>query len=85
MNRNSTTWLAMLLAAPLFIFACKESPPQQARPPEVQVARVEQKDVPIYSEWVGTLEGFVNAQIRPQVTGYLLRRTYQEGSFVKKG
>jgi membrane fusion protein (multidrug efflux system) len=51
----------------------------------VQVVQVEQKDVPIYNEWVGTLEGLVNAQIRPQVTGYLLRRTYQEGSFVKKG
>jgi membrane fusion protein (multidrug efflux system) len=64
---------------------CGKSEQSQVRPPEVQVVQVEQKDVPIYSEWVGTLEGFVNAGIRPQVTGYLLRRTYQEGSFVKKG
>jgi membrane fusion protein (multidrug efflux system) len=49
------------------------------------VVRVEQKDVPIWKEWIGTLEGLVNAQIKPQVTGYLLRQTYQEGSFVKQG
>ena len=46
---------------------------------------VVQKDVPIYSEWVGTLDGHVNAQIRAQVTGYLLSRDYIEGAFVKKG
>jgi RND family efflux transporter MFP subunit len=61
--------------------------PEQAKPPppEVVVVQVEQKDVPIRKEWIGTLEGLVNAQIKPQVTGYLLRQTYQEGSFVKKG
>ena len=68
-----------------FPLGCGKSEQQQARPPEVEVVQVEQKDVPIYNEWVGTLEGLVNAQIRPQVTGYLVRRTYQEGSFVKKG
>jgi len=51
----------------------------------VQVARVVQKDVPIYSEWVGTLDGYVNAQIQPQVTGYLIQQNYREGSFVHKG
>ena len=64
---------------------CGKSEQPQARPLEVEVVRVEQKDVPIWNEWVGTLEGLVNAQIKPQVTGYLLRQTYQEGSFVKKG
>ena len=49
------------------------------------MVHVEQRDVPIRKEWIGTLEGLVNAQIKPQVTGYLLRQTYQEGSFVKKG
>ncbi len=44
-----------------------------------------QRDVPITKEWVGTLDGLVNAQIRPQVTGYLLRQNYKDGSFVKKG
>jgi len=46
--------------------------------------QVEQKDVPIWKEWIGILEGFVNAQIKPQVTGYLLRQTYKDGAFVKK-
>jgi membrane fusion protein (multidrug efflux system) len=53
--------------------------------PEVEVASVVQKDVPIFSEWVATLDGYVNAQIQPQVTGYIIRQTYKEGSFVRKG
>jgi len=56
-----------------------------ATPPEVEVVTVEQKDVPIYSEWIGTLDGTVNADIKAQVTGYLLTKDYTEGSFVKKG
>ena len=55
------------------------------RPRAVQVVRVVQKDVPIYSEWVGTLDGYVNAQIQPQVTGYLIKQDYREGSFVHQG
>jgi RND family efflux transporter MFP subunit len=58
------------------------APPQ---PPTVEVASVVQKDVPIEGEWVGTLEGYVNAQISPQVSGYLIRQDYQEGAFVRKG
>ena len=54
-------------------------------PPEVMVAEVEQKDVPIYGEWIGTLDGFVNADVRAQVTGYLVRQDYKEGAFVNKG
>jgi len=54
-------------------------------PPEVEVVQVEQKDVPIFGEWIGTLDGFTNADVRAQVTGYLLRQGYQEGAFVKKG
>src|SRR5882762_7608249 len=53
-------------------------------PPDVAVAQVEQKDVPIYGEWIGTLDGFVNADVRGQVTGYLLRQDYQEGALVSK-
>ena len=53
--------------------------------PEVEVASVIQKDVPIYSEWIATLDGYVNAQIQPQVTGYVIRQNYKEGSFVSKG
>src|ERR1051326_1474662 len=56
-----------------------------SEPPVVEVAQVEQKDVPIYSEWIGTLDGFVNADIKAQVTGYLLKQDYTEGSFVRKG
>jgi RND family efflux transporter MFP subunit len=53
--------------------------------PDVEVVQVEQKDVPIYGEWIGTLDGFTNADVRAQVTGYLMRQGYQEGAFVKKG
>ena len=53
--------------------------------PDVEVVQVEQKDVPIYGEWIGTLDGFTNADVRAQVAGYLLRQGYQEGAFVKKG
>jgi RND family efflux transporter MFP subunit len=55
------------------------------RPLDVQVVNVEQKDVPVYSEWIGTTDGMVNAEIKAQVTGYLLRQDYKEGSFVTKG
>src|ERR1700733_9511393 len=54
-------------------------------PPVVEVAPVLQKDVPVQGEWVGTLEGYVNAQIQPQVSGYLIRQDYHEGGFVRKG
>ena len=59
--------------------------PQAAAPLEVEVAQVEQQDVPIQSEWIGTLDGMVNAEIRAQVSGYLLNQNYTEGSFVRKG
>src|SRR6202042_3881769 len=54
-------------------------------PPEVEIAEVQQRDVPIYGEWIGTLDGLVNADIKAQVSGYLLEQAYKEGSFVKKG
>jgi RND family efflux transporter MFP subunit len=60
----------------------KQSPPP--RPPQVQVARAIEKDVSIYGEWVATLDGYVNAQIQPQVTGYLIKQAYREGSLVHK-
>ena len=50
-----------------------------------RLVQVEQKDVPIYGEWIGTLDGFTNADVRAQVTGYLMQQAYQEGAFVKKG
>jgi membrane fusion protein (multidrug efflux system) len=59
------------------------SPP--VAPPDVEVVQVQQEDVPIYAEWIGTLDGLVDADVRAQVTGYLLKQGYQEGSFVKQG
>jgi RND family efflux transporter MFP subunit len=54
-------------------------------PPEVEVATVEQKDLPIVHEWIGTTAGMVNADIKAEVTGYLMTQNYAEGSFVRKG
>src|SRR5216684_3950145 len=70
-----------------FIVAGRSNKPAQAAPRalDVEVVRVEQKDVPVYSEWIGTTEGIVNADIKAEVTGYLLKQDYKEGSFVKKG
>ncbi len=53
--------------------------------PDVEVVQVQKEDIPIYGDWIGTLDGLVNADVRAQVTGYLLIQGYQEGSFVKKG
>jgi hypothetical protein len=56
-----------------------------APPPEVEVAEAVQEDVPVYREWVASMDGLVNATIVAQVQGYLIKRNYQEGEFVKKG
>jgi membrane fusion protein (multidrug efflux system) len=65
---------------------CKKAdPPPPPGPPEVQVMTVALQDVPVYQDWIGMLDGFVNAQIRAQVSGYLMSQNYKEGSFVKKG
>src|SRR5499433_1712779 len=84
-ERNPGIWPTIVIAVVLLVNGgCGKSEPSQARPPEVEVVRVEQKDVPIWKEWIGILDGLWNAQIRPQVTGYLLRQTYKDGAFVKK-
>jgi len=68
------------------LVGCKEAVEPVAPPPlEVQVQKVEQEDVPIFFEWIGTTDGLVNAKIRAQVTGYLLKQHYREGATVKKG
>ncbi len=81
---NSNLVSAVILA--FFISGC-EKPKEQvsANPPTVEVTEVIQKDVPIQQEWVGTLDGMVNAQINAQVTGYLIKQNYKEGGLVKKG
>jgi len=53
-------------------------------PPNVQVVEVIQRDVPVYHEWIATLDGYVNAQIQPQVSGYLIQQNYREGALVRK-
>ena len=55
-----------------------------APPPNVQVAQVTQRDVPVYAEWIATLDGYVNAIIQPQVSGYLISQNYREGALVRK-
>jgi membrane fusion protein (multidrug efflux system) len=77
--------LIVASAIALSWIGCAKPEQPKPLPPEVEVVRVDQKDVPIWKEWIGTVEGLVNAQIKPQVTGYLLRQTYKEGAFVKKG
>ncbi len=74
----------MVLAA---VTGCTKtsSAARPASPPVVEVAEVVQKNVPIYGEWIGTLDGMVNADIKAQVSGYLMKQDYKEGSFVKKG
>ena len=71
----------------LNLLGCNNSKVRAAAPPPppvVEVAPVIQKNVPVRGEWVGTLEGYVNAQIQPHVSGYLIRQDYHEGTFVKK-
>ena len=67
------------------MLACEKKKPEAPAPPVVEVITVDQKDVPIFQEWVGALDGYVNAVIRPQVTGYLIKQNYREGELVKKG
>ena len=75
-----------ILLPTLFLTGCgnKKAAPE-AIAPEVEVANVIQQDVPLYTECISTLDGFVNAQIQPQVTGYLTKQNYQEGTVVHKG
>ena len=73
---------ALLLG--LLLSGCGKEQKVQPQAPIVEVVEVIQKDVPVYGEWVGTLDGSVNATIRAQVSGYLIKQNYKEGDFVKK-
>ena len=76
--------LLSVLLAGLLLFGCGKEQKVQPQAPIVEVVEVTQKDVPVYSEWVGTLDGIVNATIRAQVQGYLIKQNYKEGDFVHK-
>src|SRR4029077_9334518 len=65
--------LFLLPVTMVFVAGCGSPKAASSVPsPGVEVANVVQKDVPIYGEWVATLDGYVNAQIQPQVTGYII-------------
>ena len=79
------TVLALIVSV-LALAACSRSQAKFKMPdPEVLVAHPVQQDVAIYSEWVATLDGYVNAEIRPQVSGYIISQDYKEGACVRKG
>jgi len=71
---------ALAVVATLVGGGCKQAAPPAPPPPEVLVTEVVRKDVPIYTEWVGTTVGFVNAQVRPRVQGYLLKQDYRDAA-----
>lgn len=84
-RRSASVFSAVFLLAVGFLAAgCEKTAQPAMQPPSVSVVTVVQKDVPINSDWVATLDGFTNAQIQPQVTGYLIKQNYREGSFVHK-
>lgn len=79
-------WLGLAMLILLTgLSGCSKAPQEAPPPPVVEVVSVIQKDVPIYYEWIGSTDGYVNATIRAQVQGYLISQNYKEGDFVKKG
>ncbi len=81
-GRIASLGFALLLP----LFACsKEKLQAEAPVPEVEVVPAVQENVSLYAEWISTLDGFANAQIQPQVTGYLTKQDYREGTEVRKG
>ena len=85
---NILNFMPFILIVPFLLLSAGCQSRQSTPPPpvaNVEVATVTQQDVPVYSEWVTTLDGYVNAHIQPQVSGYLVSQVYKEGSFVHKG
>ena len=81
-------FVVIIIVIGLIVGAIRPSKQAQAAPtivPDIEVVQVRQQDVPIIHEWIGTFDGLVNADVRAQVTGYLLKQGYEEGAFVKKG
>ena len=87
MSKRVVSSFILAASSPLLLAACQNTraaAPAPA-PPDVTVAQVVKQDVPVASEWIATLDGYVNAQIRPQVSGYLVKRNYHEGAAVRAG
>ena len=89
LRRSKNIGISALSAASLVLLtACakkQSGPPPNVGPVQVSVATVEQRDVSLAGDWVATLDGYVNAQIQPQVSGYLIKQDYREGSVVQSG
>ena len=77
--------LAAVLGMGAMLGGCEKAKEAEPPPMDVLVTDVVQKDVPVYQDWIGTTTGVINAQIRPQVTGYLLTKNYKEGDVVRAG
>ncbi len=87
-SAGSSKWIALIMTVALLTAngcTSKSAPPPAMPPPTVGFVTVTQQDVQIYGNWVATLDGYVNANIQPQVSGYLIRQNYREGSYVHKG
>ncbi len=84
MNRSATTAGCLTIVAAIAL-GCEEKKAPAPPPPEVQVFTVTPRDVPIYREWVGTIDANVNAEVRARVQGVIQTQDYTEGSVVKEG
>lgn len=84
-SRRTPTRAALVACVALAMAACGKPELPKAPTPEVLTVESRTENVPIYGEWVGTTEGFVNAQIRPKVQGYLLKQVYKNGGVVSEG
>lgn len=84
-SRKNKAVVSVLIVPLLCMAGCKAKAKVTPPPPLVEVTAVTQHDVPIYHEWIGVLDGLVNAQIRAQVTGYLMTQNYREGDPIRKG
>lgn len=83
--KSQSLFAAGAVVAMVGLSGCGKEETVAVAPPEVLVMAAATRDVPVYREWIGTIDGSENAEIRARVTGYLLKRDYQEGTLVKKG
>jgi membrane fusion protein (multidrug efflux system) len=84
-NHLSASLCAVLFVPILMVSGCSAPAAIGLPDPEVRVTHPVRQDVPVHNEWVATLDGYVNAEIRPQVSGYIVSQNYKEGAAVHKG